>query len=439
MERLFTIQLEGWKTSPNRKPLIIRGARQVGKSFSVNQFGRTSFSGKIHVVDFEKHPDWRGIFFKDLEPGRIINELEILLNSRITIGEDLLFFDEIQAAPSAIMALRYFFEEMPGLHLIAAGSLLEFAMKDISFPVGRVNILKMSPMNFTEFLMATGKAQLAEIIRSKPENLSDPVHNLLLESVRHFMFVGGMPECVEVWRNSHSMTDVFKTQSDLVETYRQDFSKYAPYADKRSLNHALSAVAKNIGRLIKYTRLSDDFTGPVNKKALDLLSLAQVVHRVHAASPASLPLAATASEKKFKTLLVDIGLMQSLNDIPVQVEYYKNDLLSMYQGALAEQFVGQEFLSAGWENLHFWARDAKSSSAEVDYLIVRKNGICPIEVKGGSAGKLRSMHQLLKEYPMIERGYILSTAPYGELPDQKLTFLPLYYAFALATGEGSTH
>lgn len=193
MDRLFFAKLEEWKISPDRKPLIVRGARQVGKSYTITSFGRKSFKGKIHIIDFEKHPDRHGIFLKNLDPVRIIAELEVLINSKITPGEDLLFFDEIQDAPRALMSLRYFYEEMPGLHVIAAGSLLEFAMKEISFPVGRLQMLNMAPMNFYEFLLATGKEKAGEIILSKPEKLPEAIHNMLLDALRQYMFVGGMP------------------------------------------------------------------------------------------------------------------------------------------------------------------------------------------------------------------------------------------------------
>lgn len=433
MERDFIKKLEGWKLSLNRKPLIVRGARQVGKTYTIKHFGKNNFKGNIHIVDFEKHPDWFGVFEKNLDPVRIISELEILLNAKITTGRDLLFFDEIQASPKAIMALRYFYEDLPEMHVIAAGSLLEFAMKEISFPVGRVQLLNMMPMNFNEFLIATGKNKAAEIIMSVPEKLPGPIHDMLIDSLRQYMFIGGMPECIEIWRSSNSMTGVFEVQSNLLETYRQDFSKYAPYTDKRSINHVLNKVAKNIGNQIKYTKLSDEFTGPTNKKAFELLQLARIVHKIRASSPATLPLGASASESRFKALLVDTGIMRSLNDMPPNIEFTKNNLLGMYNGALAEQFAGQEFISSGMDNLYYWSREAKSSSAEVDYLIIHNNKIYPVEIKSGPAGKLKSMHLLLQKYPQIEQGYILSTAPYGKLPHQKLTFLPLYYAFNLIT------
>ncbi|TVR44762.1 MAG: DUF4143 domain-containing protein [Bacteroidia bacterium] len=432
MKRLFTQRLKGWKDSKYRKPLIVRGARQVGKSWVIREFGETCYEGKVHIIDFERKPEWFKVFDPDLDPVRIMNELEMLLNEKITPGKDLLFFDEVQAAPRAIMSLRYFYEEMPELHLIAAGSLLEFALKDISFPVGRVQIMSLGPMNFYEFLLARKKKKLAEIIISPPEELPETVHTLLIEHLRHYMYVGGMPECVGVWCETQRMTHVFEVQDSLVETYRQDFSKYAPYSDKRSLNHAMTMVAKNVGRQIKYTRLSDEFSGPTNKKAYELLLMARIFHKVRSASPASLPLAATASESRFKSLLVDLGLMRSLNDIPANIEYVKNDLLAMYNGALAEQFAGQEFYSAGNDQLFYWTRESKSSSAEVDYLLAKNNKIFPVEVKGGASGKLKSLHLLMKQCPDIEQAYVLSTAPYAEIPEKKLCMLPVYYAYQLA-------
>lgn len=431
MERIIQKKLEQWKISKSRKPLIVRGARQTGKTFSIKEFGTVCFKGNIHVVDFEKYPEWIRVFAKDLDPIRILSELEILLNAKITPGNDLLFFDEIQESPRAIMSLRYFYEELPELHLIAAGSLLEFSLKDISFPVGRVQILNMAPMNFYEFLKAGNLDRAADIVLSKPEKLSESIHMMLLDSLRQYMYVGGMPECVKLWWNTKSMTEVFDVQDELVESYRQDFSKYAPFSDKRGLNQTLTVVAKSVGHQIKYTQLSDEFSGPTNKKAFDLLRLARVINKVRATSAASLPFESAASERKFKALMIDIGLMRALNDLPVNIEFTKNDLLAMYNGAMAEQFTGQEFLSGGMKNLYYWSRDAKSSSAEVDYLIVRDNKIYPIEVKSGPAGKLRSMHMLLETYPHIEQGYVISTAPFGTIPEQKLTFLPLYYAYGL--------
>jgi hypothetical protein len=329
------------------------------------------------------------------------------------------------------MALRYFYEERPELHVIAAGSLLEFAIKDISFPVGRIQFMNMYPMSFTEFLQATGKTMAADIVLSTPAKQPDSVHAMLLDELRRYLFIGGMPECVKIFIETGKIRDAFEVQANLVSTFRQDFSKYAPYADKGCLNSVFSAAAKSVGQQIKYARLAEGFANPTIKKAFDLLCMAQVIRKVRSASPAGLPLGAYASEGKFKAQLADIGLLRYLSGMPADVEYTKSDLLAIYQGALAEQFVGQELAAAGQEELYYWSREAKNSSAEVDFLIVRNGQIYPVEIKSGASGRLKSLHLLLATYPNCQHGYVLSSAPFSELPEQKLILLPLYYAFGL--------
>ena len=274
MDRHITSDLLAWKEKPSRKPLLVRGARQTGKSYSITHFAKTYFKGKLHLVNFEKRPDWHAIFKENLSPNRILSELEILTGNKIVAGEDLLFFDEIQACPKAIASLRYFFEEVPQLHVIAAGSLLEFALSDIPFPVGRVQILDLYPMTFTEFLKATGNPTAADIISDTPKKLSDAVHNLLIAELKKFLFIGGMPECVKTFADTGRMADVFEVQSELIATFRQDFSKYAGRADKSCMNAVFNAVPQHIGHQIKYTALADGFTGPTIKNAFELLEMA---------------------------------------------------------------------------------------------------------------------------------------------------------------------
>lgn len=431
MERFITKKLVTWKNQKNRKPIILRGARQVGKTWVVMDFGKNYFEGKVHYVDLELHPEWHHIFELNLVPSRLISELEILLNTRIQAGKDLLFIDEIQSCPRAIMALRYFYEQYPALHVIAAGSLLEFAMKEISFPVGRVQFLNLHPMSFAEFLIAIGKDRTAELILSPPQRQSETIHNMLLEELRKYFFVGGMPDCVKSFAESGRIRAAFEIQANLIATFRSDFGKYALYSDKRCLNDVLTSVAQKVGQQIKYSHLAEEFSNPTVKKAFDLLTMAQIFYKVPGANPAGLPLGASASAKKLKAIMVDIGLMHSLCRLPVDVEYQKSDLLAIYQGAMAEQFVGQELLAAGQPDLFYWSRDAKSSTAEVDFLINKQGRIVAIEVKSGPSGRLKSLHLLLKNYPNISSGYVLSTQNYAELPDQKLVFLPLYYAYQL--------
>ena len=426
MKRFIEQDLILWQQSEFRKPLIVRGARQVGKTFSIIEFGKNHFKGQVHLVDLEKRIDIHPIFEKNLDVKRIVAELELFLYTTITPGQNLLFLDEIQSCPRALMALRYFYEDLPELHVIAAGSLLEFAMKDISFPVGRIQFLEMFPLTFSEFLLATGKERLLNVLSRSESDISETAHQLLLESVRDYFLVGGMPEAVRVFSETKNYRQVFEIQEQLIETYREDFAKYAPFTDKRRLNAVLLNSARMVGQRAKYSRLADGFSNPTIKKAFDLLRMAGILYKIHAASPSGLPLGASANERKFKIVFLDIGLMQFLNGIKIHEEIMKDDLLSVYNGALAKQFVGQELLACKKGRLYFWARDAKSSTAEVDYLTVAKGEICPIEVKSGSAGRLKSLHLLLKEFPNVPTGYVVSSQPLGELPEQKLKFIPLY-------------
>jgi len=436
MRRTILDQLLAWKNQSRRKPLIVRGARQVGKTWSLIDFGESHFKGTTHVVDLEKRQEWHRIFDGDLDVQRILSELEILLNDRIVPGRDLLFFDEIQSCPRAIMALRYLYEECPELHVVAAGSLLEFAMRDISFPVGRVQFLNMFPMSFVEFLQAIGRDVAAETVLEPPHRVADGIHAMLIGELRRYMFVGGMPECVATFAETGRLRNAFDVQAELVDAYRHDFSKYAPYSDKRCLNSVLSSVARHVGKQIKYSRLAEGFSNPTIKKAFDLLCLSQINPRVSATRPSGLPLGASATERKFKAIMVDIGLMQHLSGLPVDVEFPRTDLLGIHQGAMAEQFVGQELMAAGQPDQYYWARRAKSSSAEVDYLIMLQGMIHPVEVKSGAAGRLRSLHMLLQQYPNCPAGYVFSCSNYAELPKQRLVFLPLYHVYSLVTNRG---
>lgn len=429
--------LINWKNSPLRKPLILRGARQVGKTYSVKQFGQGHFPNQTVILDLEKRPDFHSLFQLNLDPKRILSELEIAAQIKIEPGKTLLFLDEIQSCPRALMALRYFYEELPMLHVIAAGSLLEFALKDISFPVGRVETTSMHPLTFEEFLRALSDSKLADLVlelpQAKTDRLSDFVHQQLLEKLRLYFFMGGMPEAIATYLKTGSLRDAMLVHADLVYSYRQDFSKYTPRVDKVCLDQVLKGTAKKVGQQIKYAQLSRDFTIPTIKKSIELLSWARVIHLIKSTRPEGLPLGAAASMKRFKTILVDLGLMNHLCSMPINEEWSNMGLLSLYEGALAEQFVGQELLSAQNADLYYWSRAEKSSQAEVDFLIVKDGKIVPVEVKSGASGRLRSLHLFLKTYPQCPEGFVLSEAPFSILREQKLIFLPLYYACALGT------
>jgi hypothetical protein len=430
MKRLAEKQVLEWKESFRRKPLIIRGARQVGKTWLVENYLAKLFDNFIKI-DLEKRRDIHGYFDGNLDPKTLLNYLE-LETGRIVPGKTLLFFDEIQSCPRAIMALRYFYEQMPELHLVAAGSLLEFAFSQISVPVGRVQYMHMHPMTFYEYLLAMGKEIAAEYMLQSPGDVDPEIQNRILGELKAYFFVGGMPECVKVYRDTGSMVEAFKVQSEILRSYRDDFAKYKPAMDTACLDAVFLNVAKSIGDQLKYTRLNEDHSGQMNHKAFELLVKARIIHKIPSCDPSGLPLGASANPKKFKAVMLDIGLLQRLCQVPVEMELKQANLLAMYRGRLAEQFVAQELLAKGDSELFYWAREAPGSSAEVDYLAVRKGEIYPIEVKSGVCGSLKSLHLMLQTYKNCPQGIVFYSGTYKELPEQKLVFMPLYCAAAIS-------
>ncbi len=426
MKRLAEKQVLEWKDSQRRKPLIIRGARQVGKTWLVENFLAKQFDSFVKI-DLEKRRDVHVHFEGNLDPKTILTYLELEVG-RIIPGKTLLFFDEIQACPRAIMALRYFYEQMPELHVIAAGSLLEFAFGEISIPVGRVQYLHMHPMTFYEYLLAIGKEQMAEYVPKSPVNIAEEIQKMILNELRSYFFIGGMPECVKSYRDSGSMVEAFGVQSEILDSYRDDFSKYKPHIDTTCIDAVFLNVAKSIGEQLKYTRLNDGHSGQMNHKAFNLLAKAKVIHKIPACDPSGLPLGATANLKKFKSTMLDIGLLQRICQVPAELELKQENLLAMYRGKLAEQFVAQEMLAKNSSELFYWARDVRGSSAEVDYLAVRQGIIYPVEVKSGASGSLKSLHLMLEKYQNCPQGLVLYSGTYKELPEQKLIFMPLYCA-----------
>ncbi|NOY51476.1 MAG: ATP-binding protein [Chlorobi bacterium] len=432
MERNIRNELQAWKQSPYRKPLIIRGARQVGKTYSILEFGN-SYEGKVHQINFEKNPQFKNIFEEDLDANRIRLELETILNTDIVENVDLLFFDEIQSCPKAIMSLRYFYEQIPEIHIVAAGSLLEFALNSISFPVGRVQFMELHPMSFSEYLRALSKHKIAEIINSEPKKVSQIVHQTIINELFNYFFIGGMPEAVKYFRDYGKLSGVRDIHESLIATYIQDFSKYSPTVDIDCLINVLISTAKSVGTQIKYSKLSVGFSNPTIKKAFNALNRARLISKVKSSSVSGLPLEAGVNSKKFKSLFLDIGLMSHLNGMLNKYVDLKHNINSIFKGALAEQFVGQEMLSNKQKQLYYWARETKSSTAEIDYLLEKKGKIIPVEVKSGSSGSLKSLHFLLETFPQIEESYIFSIAEYGKHNRTKLHFIPIYYTAKMSS------
>lgn len=434
MKRIIHKSLLAWKQQPHRLPLLLRGARQVGKSFAVRQFAKEAFTDCVEI-NFEQFPHYQSCF-QSLSTRTILLQLEALTNRSITPGQTLLFLDEIQECPQAIMALRYFKEECPELHVIGAGSLLEFALEaeDFSMPVGRVQFLQMQPLSFQEFLTALGKDKLVAFLQqvTVASGIPEAIHHELLALLKQYAMIGGMPAVVQAYLEGQSLKICQDLQTALLQTYRADFGKYAKAPEHRYLQALFMKLPRLVAEQFKYSKVMLDARANDIKNALAKLVLAGLVYRVHASPASGLPLSALINEKKFKTLFVDIGLLMRAGELPLKM-LMEESLDLVHQGALMEQLVGQELLAYQDPTLdhalYFWSREAKSSTAEVDYLITLGHHIVPLEVKSKSAGHLKSLHLLMQEKslplgvkisqaPLAQSGNLLSVPAYllAELP-----------------------
>jgi len=409
MRRAIDPILDQWKGSSVRQPLLVRGARQVGKTCSVLDFGNRAFENVVWV-NFEERPEMSRCF-SDFDPKAIIDRISILTSEAVVPGRTLLFLDEIQDCPRAISALRYFDEKLPELHVIGAGSLVEFALRaeDFRMPVGRVQSLYMLPMSFEEFLLGIGEGRLVRHLKSVDlQSGLDPVISEKSEQLfRQYLIVGGMPRVVDAFRNKVLISELQRLQSGLNRSYADDFAKYASTAKHKYLKEVFTSAPRMVGIRYKYSKVNPNIESKFLKEAISLLCDARLLFKICHASGAGVPLLATTNERKFKIAFLDVGLMQ--NALGIQSAIVSDDaVMQINAGSLAEQVVAQELLSIADpfidKKLHFWAREARGSNAEVDYLL-QFNGIpIPVEVKSGARGSLKSMRLFLKEYPKIPIG-----------------------------------
>jgi uncharacterized protein len=389
-----------WKKQKNRKPLLLRGARQVGKTYAVEQFAKENFTNYIKV-NLEEKPELKSMF-KDNNPQKILSEMSVLYNIDIVNGKTLLFIDEIQSCPEAIVSLRYFYEQIPELHVIAAGSLLDHTLNEIKLPmpVGRIEFCHMYPMNFREFLWAISETKLTEYLEkfTFEGGISEAIHKKLMELLRYYIFVGGMPEAVKVFAENHKLTDIERVHNNILTSLQYDFAKYGSRNQQQHLTNTLRYIGQHPGNRIKYVNI-DKETRSINlKEAIRKLELSRVIHLVkHSGSP-GVPLTKHVNDDVFKALFLDLGLSNSMSKIQLTDP---QNILTINEGAIAEQYAGQELLSLqpaySEPALFYWVREEKNADAEVDFLYQHKNTIFPVEVKAGKTGTLRSMHIFLYE------------------------------------------
>lgn len=404
MKRFAEDTLNTWYRRKSRKPLVVRGARQVGKSTLVRGFAQ-KHNLTLHEINLERYPELENIF-KRMDTAEILRELEFISGKgKITANNSLLFLDEIQAAPLAIKALRYFYEDHPDLPVIAAGSLLEFTLADHSYsmPVGRIEYLFTGPMTFEEFLTARDEPQLLQLIRSYDFQSPFPVtaHQKLLNYQREYLLTGGMPEAVLRYIENRDFDEVLNVHSSIVQTYRDDFAKYARGSDLNRLHRVFDYVPSAAGEKIKYRNIDENEQSRELRKAIDLLEKAGVVSCVYHSKVSGLPIKAGMNSKVFKMFFLDVGLMNyicGIRNISLQ-QLEKREFIN--EGKMAEQFIHQHLLRIGRQmekpQSFYWLREGRSANAEVDFVIQEAGQILPVEVKAGKSGALRSLLRFMAE------------------------------------------
>lgn len=407
--RIIDKYLLDWAKDSSHKPLLLRGARQVGKSSAVRHLGE-SFDCFVEV-NFERQPQFKQLFHDDIDVERILPQLSAMAGKSINPGTTLLFLDEIQECPEAIRALRFFKEDMPQLHVVAAGSLLEFVLLDLpTFGVGRIHSMFMFPMTFDEFLTANGEKILLEVRdqADASQPMPEPLYKKIIGLMRMFMLVGGMPEAVSKWVQTHDYLKCQEVQSDILISYEDDFAKYKKRVDPVLLRQVLRSVALQAANKFIYTQVGEAYKSADVKNALELLILAGIVIPVTHTSANGIPLGFGADNTYRKMLMLDSGLMlrmlqMSMGDsTDLTTHIITGDLVELVnKGPVAEMVVGLELLHNNMPNMrhemYYWQRMARNSIAEVDYVICYKSRVLPIEVKAGVQGGMKSLWSFMQE------------------------------------------
>ena len=437
--RLIDSELKAWKNEKKHKPLLLRGARQVGKSSAIKQLAK-QFDSFIEV-NFEKQPQLKEFFTGDLDVKRITSKLSAFYGIPIQPGKTLLFLDEIQMCKEAISSLRFFYEDYSELHVVAAGSLLEFTLNDIpTFGVGRIRSLFVYPMTFDEFLEATSNKGLIEEKKaaSPTHPLMEVFHQKLVELFRMYLMIGGMPESVATWVETGNYLKCQQVQDEIIVSYEDDFAKYNKRVDPTLLRMVVKGVAYQIGEKLIYSRISRDYRSIQIKEALELLKLAGLITPVIHTSANGLPLGAEANDNYVKYLYLDSGLllrilnmdMGDISELTQQILVGEAGEL-VNKGRLTEMVAGLELMRyqapSQRHDMYFWMRTEKNSMAEVDYLMIRKMKILPIEIKAGVKGGMKSLFNFIRE-KNLNTGIRSSLENFGEYfnTDKHIEIHPLY-------------
>jgi len=435
MKRELIEKLIAWKQNPRRKPLILKGTRQVGKTYLLKHFGEQHFP-RFFYVNFEKQPDLMGIFERDYNPARLLTELSFHFKQQINAQQDLLIFDEIQACPKAITSLKYFAEDMPELALCAVGSLLGIYLNSESFPVGKVEWLNMYPLTFKEFLWGIGENQLADHLESIHISTQIPrlAHQQLWEQLKIYFIVGGLPEVVVQYNMSKgALYDAFhqvrETQNNLIKDYYADIAKHSGKVNAMHIDRVWRAVPAQLARVQDASTSRFKFKDIISgidrysrlANVIDWLINTGLLIKIHIVECATLPLLAYTKESLFKLCMFDVGILGAMSDLSPKI--ILNNLYGSYKGYFAENFVVQEFLASNVEHLYSWQR----GTAEIEFLREINGDIIPVEVKSGSVTHAKSLKVFSDKYQPPYQ--IILSAKSKEMDrKRKIYHLPLYLA-----------
>lgn len=419
-------RLKEWKNSASRLPLVVKGARQVGKTWLVKHFGEEEYEN-VAYVNFDRDQSAKKIFAPDYDPERLISRIGSHTGQEIAPGNTLIFLDEIQECPEALESLKYFAEEAPEYHVVVAGSLLGIYLHEgASFPVGKVEFLDIYPLNFREFLTALGERKLVDDLRKHEQDDLMPFHEKLIDYYKTYLVVGGMPAVVNEFSKTRSFLRVREVQERIVDAYNRDFSKHAPASEVPRIIEIFNIIPHTLAKENKkfmFGAIKQSARMREYEAALLWLINAGIVSKVNAVNKIALPLPAYANHDAFKLFYVDVGLLGYKSELRPEVIMDDNPFLEEFKGALAEQYVFQEMIAAGVQP-YYYSKD--DSRAELDFLVDTKDGPAPIEVKSGKALASKSFTAIMRENPKVVRGYKLSLLPYAE--NERVVNLPIYEA-----------
>lgn len=399
MYRIAIEKLYKWKESKRRKPLIIEGARQVGKTWIMKEFGKQAYTDTIYI-NFDSNSRMAELFASDLDTERLIMGLELYANRKINPNNTLLIFDEVQEVPRALTSLKYFYENAPQYHIVCAGSLLGIALHEgTSFPVGKVDFLKLYPLSFKEFLMAIGKEQFAELLDKQDMGMITSFKEIYIDALKHYYFVGGMPEAVQSFAENRDFNEARAIQKRILNAYEQDFSKHAPNEIVPKIrmiwNSIPSQLAKENKKFI-YGLVREGGRAKEYETAIMWLSDCGLIHKVSRINAPGIPLKAYEDLKAFKLFMVDVGLLACMTGLRQQTLLDGNDLFVEFKGALTEQYVCQQLKTFDDLGIYYYTNDR--GSCEVDFVVDDGEQIVPVEVKAEVNLKAKSLKNYYEKY-----------------------------------------